>query len=64
MTLTKEQVRTLAAVQGLVIPEDELENVAIRLSSWLTAMEQVEEALGAEMDRTDPVPPVYPKEDF
>jgi hypothetical protein len=38
--------------------------VRLRLSALLTAMEDIERELGADMDRTEPVPPVYPHESF
>jgi len=31
---------------------------------WLESMEQIEAELGAEMDGVEPVPPVFPREDF
>jgi Asp-tRNA(Asn)/Glu-tRNA(Gln) amidotransferase C subunit len=64
MDLTKEQVRELAKAVSLEIPEADLNNVTLRLSSLLTAMESIERELGPEMDKTEPVPPVYPHEEF
>jgi hypothetical protein len=64
MELTKEQLRALAAAIGLEIPEKDSENVRLRLSGLLTEMEAIELELGREMDRTEPVPPVFPHEDF
>jgi hypothetical protein len=64
MELTKEQLRALAAAIGLEIPEKDSENVRLRLSGLLTEMEAIERELGREMDRTEPVPPVFPHEDF
>lgn len=64
MKLTEDQVRVLCQMQGLEPPEDEVRNIAIRLSTWLTAMEQVEDALGERMNAEDPIPPVFPREDF
>lgn len=58
MEITKEQVRVMSAIRGFEIPEGEIEQVAARMSLWLTAFEQVEAELGAEMDETDPIPPV------
>ena len=63
MELTREQVRAMARAIGLEIPEADLNNVVLRLGAGLTAMEGVERELGAAMDRTEPVPPVYPRED-
>ncbi len=64
MELTVEQVRGMARAIGLDIPEDELANVAIRLSGLLTVMEEIERDIGDRMDEVDPVPPVYPREEF
>jgi hypothetical protein len=64
MELSKEQLRAMAAAIGLEIPEKDSENVRLRLSGLLTEMEAIERELGAEMDRTEPVPPVFPHEDF
>lgn len=64
MEITKEQVRMLCELQNLNIPEAELSEVAARMSLWLTAFEQVEAELGEEMNKVDPIPPVYPRPDF
>lgn len=62
MNLTPQQAREMARLIGLDIPEADLEGVALRLSSLLTAMESIESELGAAMDKTEPIPPVYPHE--
>jgi hypothetical protein len=62
--ITADQVRTMLEVQGLRIPEDELKNVAIRLSTWLAALSEIEAVLGDRMNDVDPIPPVYPHEEF
>lgn len=64
MEITKDQVIAMARAISLDIPESDLENVRLRLSTLLTEMEGIERELGAEMDKVDPVPPVYPREDF
>lgn len=64
MKITTKEIQTMARVQNLNIPKDELDNVATRLSTWLTAMEQIEAELGAEMDAVDPIPPVFPREEY
>ncbi len=64
MKLTRDDVRTLARTIDLDIPEDDLNIIAIRLSSLLEVMVQIEAEIGAEMDKTDPIPPVFPQEDF
>jgi hypothetical protein len=64
MQLTIQQVREMAGAMSLDIPEADVENVRLRLSALLSAMEEIERELGAEMDRTEPIPPVYPHEEF
>ena len=64
MDVSLDQVRVLCELQGLKPSEDELRTIATRLSTWLTAMEQVEAELGERMNTLDPIPPVFPKEDF
>ena len=64
MEVSVEQVRILSELQGLRLPEEDLVSVAIRLSSWLTAMEQIEAEMGDQMNAVDPIPPVFPPEDF
>lgn len=63
MELTREQVRAMAKAVDLEIPEDDLNNVVLRLAAALTAMEGIERELGAAMDKTEPVPPVRPQEE-
>ena len=48
--------------QGRLIASGKLSNVALRLSALLNALESIESELGPVMDRTEPVPPVYPRE--
>lgn len=64
MELTAEQVRALAQTVNLDIPEADFNNVMLRLSALLAEMDKIESELGPEMDNTEPVPPVYPHEDF
>jgi hypothetical protein len=64
MEITKEQLTAMAHAVSLEIPETDLENVRVRLSTLLTEMEGIERELGPEMDKVDPVPPVYPREEF
>ena len=64
MKLTLEQTRTLAAAVGLDIPDADLENVTLRTSALLASMARMEAELGAEMDAVEPLPPVFPREDF
>ena len=62
MKITRDQVKTLAAAVNLDIPEEDLDNVTIRVGALFAAMEAIEAELGAEMDRVEPVPPVFPRE--
>jgi hypothetical protein len=64
MKVTRDQARLLAATVGLDIPDQDLDNVTIRFASLLTAMEQIEAELGEEMNLVEPLPPVFPREDF
>ena len=64
MKLTRDQVKLLAATVGLEIPDQDLNNVTIRVASLLSAMEQIEAELGEEMNLVEPLPPVFPHEDF
>ena len=64
MKLTRDQVKLLAATVDLEIPDKDLDNVTIRVASLLSAMEQIEAELGEEMNFVEPLPPVFPQEDF
>ena len=59
MELTREQLAAMAHAVSLEIPDADIENVRLRLSALLTEMEAIERELGAEMDKVDPIPPVY-----
>jgi hypothetical protein len=56
--LSQEQVVAMARAIALDIPPHDVENVRLRLSALLTAMEVIETELGAEMDKVDPAPPI------
>jgi hypothetical protein len=62
--LKREQTQALALIAGLNIPEGDLDNVTLRLSALLESMEELETELGPEMDAVEPLPPVFPEEDF
>ena len=64
MTLDSALVRSMGEMIGLEIPESDLDAITIRLSELLSAMDEIERELGAEMDQVDPIPPVYPREDM
>jgi hypothetical protein len=63
MKASRDQVKALASAVDLEIPEEDLDNVTIRVGSLLAAMAAIEAELGAEMDRVEPVPPVFPRQD-
>jgi hypothetical protein len=62
MNLTAQQAREMAHLIGLDIPQADLEGVALRLASLLTAMEAIERELGPLIEKTEPIPPVFPQE--
>ena len=64
MEITTAQLIAMAQAISLDIPAGDLENVRLRLSGLLTEMEAIERELGARMDEVEPVPPVYPREEF
>ncbi len=64
MELSKEDIRVLTKMQGLTIPEEDFESIEIRFSTWLSAMEQIEAELGPQINAAEPIPPVYPREEF
>jgi hypothetical protein len=64
MKLSREQARLLGQAVDLEIPEADLDNVTLRVSALLAAMAELEQALGPEMDKVEPLPPVFPREDF
>lgn len=64
MDIDKEQLLAMARAVSLEIPESDVDNVRLRLSGLLTEMEAIERELGAAMDAVEPVPPVYPREEF
>lgn len=59
MKITDAYVRAMAEAQGLTIPEDELTNIRIRLTTWMQAMDEVEAELGERMNAVDPIPPLF-----
>ena len=64
MKLSRDQVMVLAVATGLEIPEKDLDNVTIRVSALLSAMETIEAELGEAINSVEPLPPVFPREDF
>ena len=64
MNLTEDDISNMSRAINLNIPESDLNTIALRLSALLSVMEEVEKDLGLEMDEVDPIPPVYPREEF
>ena len=64
MQIDRAQLIAMAQAVSLDIPDHDLENVRLRLEGLLSEMEKIERELGPEMDRVDPIPPVYPREPF
>ena len=64
MKLSRDQVKALATAVDLQIPEKDLDNVTIRVSALLSAMDSIEAELGEAMNAVEPLPPVFPREDF
>jgi hypothetical protein len=64
MKMTEDDIRNMSRAINLDIPNSDLNTIAIRLSAILSVMEEVEKDLGLEMDEVDPIPPVYPHEEF
>jgi hypothetical protein len=64
MKLSQDDIRNMSRAIDLNIPDDELNTIALRLSAMLSVMEEIEKELGDEMDKIEPIPPVYPHEEF
>jgi len=64
MKLSRDQVKALATAVDLQIPEKDLDNVTIRVSALLSAMEIIEAELGEAMNAVEPLPPMYPPQDL
>jgi hypothetical protein len=64
MKMTEDDIRNMSKAIDLNIPDADLNTIALRLSALLTVMDEMEKELGAEMDEVDPIPPVYPREEF
>lgn len=65
MDVSIEQLKVLLELQGMKqVPADDMENIALRLTTWLTAMEKIEAEMGAEINAAEPIAPVFPREEF
>jgi hypothetical protein len=64
MKVSIAQARALLDLQGLAVPEADVEEIALRLSTWLTALDAIEDELGEAMNEVDPIPPVFAREEL
>jgi hypothetical protein len=65
MDVSIEQLKVLLDLQGMKqVPDEDMENIALRLTTWLTAMEKIEAEMGVEINAAEPIPPVFPREEF
>ena len=64
MKVTEDDIRNMSRAIDLDIPDSDLNTIALRLSALLSVMEEVEKDFGPEMDEVDPIPPVFPREEF
>lgn len=64
MEISIDQIRVLTKMQGLDVPEEDFASIELRFSTWLTAMEEIEAELGPQINAAEPIPPVYPREEF
>ena len=64
MKVTPETVRALLTLQALDVPDAEIDNITTRLSTWLEAMDELEAEMGHLLDNEDPIPPVFPREEY
>ncbi len=55
---------SVAQAVSLYIPEPDINDVVNRLSALLSAIEEIDQELGPQLETLDPVPPVFPREDF
>jgi Asp-tRNA(Asn)/Glu-tRNA(Gln) amidotransferase C subunit len=64
MNLSHEEVEALAKTIGLEIPPEEFAHVMRQLAAVLAAMQEAEDRIGHLLDAVEPIPPVFPHEDF
>jgi hypothetical protein len=64
MKVTTDTVKVMLEMQGLNVPESELDNITTRLATWLEAMQELELEMGHLLDHEDPIPPVFPHDDY
>lgn len=64
MSISREETAALARTVGLSIPEADMEDLTARINFFFLAIEELEADLGEGLYRFEPVPPVFPQEDF
>lgn len=64
MNVNKETVQVLLGFQGLTVPPEDLDSITTRLKTWLRAMDEIEAEMGPLLDHEDPIPPVFPREEY
>jgi hypothetical protein len=60
VTVTEDQVRVLLSLQNIDAPAGDVSNIALRLTIWLSAFEEIEAELGDRLFEVDPIPPILP----
>ncbi len=63
MHVTSDDIKSLARLSGLEIPDGDLSEIAARMTSMLFALKQFEEETLNQMDLFEPIPPVYQSEE-
>ncbi|HAA91914.1 MAG TPA: hypothetical protein DCE33_05680, partial [Rhodospirillaceae bacterium] len=56
----RPDIQKLGKLVGLDIPDEDSSEVGLRFDAVIKAIGDIEAALGDEMDKVDPIPPVYP----
>lgn len=64
LRVSTAQLRAMAAMIDLPLPREDEDEVRVRLSALLSEMEGIERELGSRISAVDPIPAVYPREEF
>lgn len=56
----RADIQEMGWLVGLNIPDEDSAEVGLRFDALVKAMADIEADLGTEMDKVDPIPPVYP----
>lgn len=60
----RPDIQEMGRLVGLDIPDQDSAEVGLRFDALVKAMADIEADLGAEMDKVDPIPPVYPHPEY